>query len=138
VKLTGLGMLPNNNYKICFALDKTYMFTYKNNYVKPLKLIWLKSTGRWSEKNTVHIDDLTRNFELNKENGIVISPFFVKSPENTSPVEAAGDGEYKTDVDLELSLLGRYLVHIARNSDDFSEIDHENWRDNSILIPPIF
>ena len=46
--------------------------------------------------------------------------------------------EYKTGIDLELSLLGRYLVHIARTAEDFSEIDHEKWREHSILIPPIF
>lgn len=45
LKLNGLGMLSHADYKICFALDKTTMFTLNGNYVKPLSLIWMKGGG---------------------------------------------------------------------------------------------
>ena len=53
LKLTELGMLSRKDYKICFALDKTTMFTVRQNYVKPLQLIWNKFGDRWGPKNTV-------------------------------------------------------------------------------------
>lgn len=53
LKLTELGMLSRKDYKICFALDKSTMFTVRQNYVKPLQLIWNKFGDRWGPKNTV-------------------------------------------------------------------------------------
>lgn len=53
LKLTELGMLNRKDYKICFALDKSSMFTVNQNYIKPLQLIWNKYADRWSAKNTV-------------------------------------------------------------------------------------
>ena len=34
LKLTELGMLSRKDYKICFALDKSSMFTVRANYIK--------------------------------------------------------------------------------------------------------
>jgi len=53
LKLTELGMLSRKDYKICFALDKSSMFTVRQNYIKPLQLIWNKFGDRWGPGNTV-------------------------------------------------------------------------------------
>ena len=73
LKLHELGMVDNPGYRICFALDKSSMFRAVNKeYVKPLALIYTKN-HIWSERNTIHIDDLARNFTLNPKNGNFIS-----------------------------------------------------------------
>jgi HAD-superfamily hydrolase (TIGR02245 family) len=86
LKLSELNMLNRADYKICFALDKSTMFTVRQQYVKPLEVIWSKceSLG-WGPHNTVHVDDLGRNFELNKQSGILISPFHLKPYVSTTP-----------------------------------------------------
>ena len=72
-KLTELGMLTNVGYRFCFVLDKTSMFEISSDkrdgssfkhHVKPLQIIWTKFP-RWNSSNTVHVDDLRRNFALN-------------------------------------------------------------------------
>jgi ubiquitin-like domain-containing CTD phosphatase 1 len=84
-KLTELGMLTHSGYKFCFVLDKTSMFTVTStkrdiegagngeisvqHHVKPLQIIWSKFPNQWNTRNTVHIDDLQRNFALNPQNG---------------------------------------------------------------------
>lgn len=55
------------------------MFTVRQQYVKPLEVIWVKCAALgWGPHNTVHVDDLERNFELNKQSGVLISPFHLK------------------------------------------------------------
>jgi hypothetical protein len=55
------------------------MLTVKQQYVKPLEIIWSKcSNFGWGPHNTIHVDDLERNFELNKQCGVLISPFHLK------------------------------------------------------------
>ena len=55
------------------------MFTVRQQYVKPLEVIWVKCASLgWGPHNTVHVDDLERNFELNKQSGVLISPFHLK------------------------------------------------------------
>jgi HAD-superfamily hydrolase (TIGR02245 family) len=59
--------------------DKSTMFTVRQQYVKPLEVIWAKCASLgWGPHNTVHVDDLERNFELNKQSGVLISPFHLK------------------------------------------------------------
>jgi HAD-superfamily hydrolase (TIGR02245 family) len=53
LKLTELNLLNRKEYKICFALDKSSMFTVRQNYIKPLQLIWNKFGDRWGPRNTV-------------------------------------------------------------------------------------
>lgn len=78
-KLIELGMVTHPGYKFCFVLDKTSMFTIEStkrngskvkHHVKPLKIIWSRFAGRWGSHNTVHIDDLSRNFALNLGSGL--------------------------------------------------------------------
>ena len=83
IKLTEMNMLQNSKYKITFVLDKKAMFTIKSqfkngekkHYVKPLQLIWRKFEGVYHENNTIHIDDLSRNFALNAPQGLTIKPY---------------------------------------------------------------
>lgn len=75
--------------------------------------------------NTIHIDDLSRNFALNPVNGIKIDPFH-----NAHTLEAQGDRE--------LSVLQRYLRFVAEKRADFRKANH---RVSTILLnfrPPSF
>ncbi|WVF69168.1 HAD hydrolase, family IIID [Kwoniella sp. CBS 6097] len=122
-KLVELGMIGGTrNYKVAFVSDRTTMFPvftqrdgkpYKHE-VKPLAYFWAKFP-HWSPKNTIHIDDLARNFALNPGEGLRIRAF-----------NKAGQPEGLAD--RELARLGRYLVNIATNIEDFTTIDHSIWK----------
>lgn len=122
-KLTELGMLMHPGYKFCFVLDKTSMFTVKStrrggssvvHHVKPLQIIWTKFP-RWGSHNTVHIDDLSRNFALNLTSGIKISGYYRKKG--------------KAYRDTELLGLAKYLEELAVSKVDFNEVDFNVWAD---------
>lgn len=119
-KLTELGML-GSAYKFCFVLDKTSMFTVtttdkhnqtRTHHVKPLQIIWSKFS-RWSAANTVHLDDLSRNFALNMSSGLKCTAFHRK----------------KNPRDSELLAIGRYLVELAQAGIGFDNIDFSKWKD---------
>ncbi|GBG25193.1 Ubiquitin-like domain-containing CTD phosphatase 1 [Hondaea fermentalgiana] len=122
LKLTELGIISHSEYKICFALDRTSMFKVtrerdgeiKRHEVKALELIWSKFP-QWSAKNTVHIDDLARNFALNPQSGLQCTCFKRRRS------RAANDRE--------LLEMAAYLEHIAENETDFSRLDHTRWRE---------
>ena len=73
-------MLQHSEYKIAFVRDQKSMFSVtgqkkgkqRKHQVKPLKLIWEKFQGRFSPENTIHIDDLGRNFAMNPSSGLKI------------------------------------------------------------------
>lgn len=128
-KLTELGILTNYNYKVTFGkdkrirfmvqvLDKTSMFKVTSNIkgkvrehdVKPLQFIWDKFPQYYNPRNTLHIDDLARNFALNPRNGIKVTPF-------KNAIQAS-----KTD--QELKLLAKYLKLMA-SVKDVTEVSHE-------------
>ncbi|KAF9520000.1 hypothetical protein BS47DRAFT_1370540 [Hydnum rufescens UP504] len=122
-KLVELRMLGcDQPYKICFVLDKRPMFkvfTKRDgksfaHHVKPLKIIWNKFP-QWNANNTIHIDDLSRNFALNYSCGLKISAF--KDAHTLQGV-----------ADRELFKLSQYLVHIASFFPDFNGIDHKDWK----------
>jgi len=127
IKLIELDMLTNRHYKFCFVLDKTSMFSITStkrdgskmkHYVKPLQIIWSKFQSHWNEKNTIHLDDLSRNFALNIHNGFKITPYYRKSTQ-----------------DMELLALGPFLQLVAMNNNnnptttDFRRIQWEYWLD---------
>lgn len=123
-KLTELNMLTNNDYKISFVLDRTSMFSItsrrgseeRRHEVKALEIIWRKfSDSRFSAANTVHIDDLSRNFALNPQSGLKILPY--KNSQTTN-VRAT---------DRELLYLMRYLSLISSET-DFSSLNHKYWK----------
>lgn len=124
-KLTELGMLTNPGYKWCFVLDKTSMFaitskkrdgTKVKHYVKPLQIIWTKFPDRWGRHNTVHLDDLSRNFALNLDNGLKVTAYYRKKGGATSGKR-----------DVELVGLAQYLERLAVQVKDFSKVQFRYW-----------
>ncbi|KAF7311350.1 HAD subfamily IIID h [Mycena kentingensis (nom. inval.)] len=82
-KLVELGMVGGTrNYQISFVLDKTPMFTVFStrdnkpwqHSVKALQIIWNKFP-QFNASNTIHVDDLSRNFALNPKEGLKIAAF---------------------------------------------------------------
>jgi ubiquitin-like domain-containing CTD phosphatase 1 len=66
----------------------------------------------YNESNTIMLDDLKRNYIMNKQNGLVIRPFR-KAAQNRA-------------TDRELVHLKFYLRSIAR-LDDLSQLEHRRW-----------
>jgi ubiquitin-like domain-containing CTD phosphatase 1 len=126
-KLIELGMLTHPGYKFVFVLDKTSMFTVvstKRNdrsmsithHVKPLQIIWSKFPEYWGPHNTVHVDDLSRNFALNLGSGLKIKPYHRKKSSARK--------------DMELLLLSRYLTILATAPGvRFEDVDFSKWPD---------
>ncbi|KAF7295523.1 HAD subfamily IIID h [Mycena indigotica] len=121
-KLVELEMVgAHRNYQISFVLDKTPMFTVFStrdnkpwqHSVKALQIIW-NHFPQFNASNTIHVDDLSRNFALNPGQGLKISAF-------------KGAATPQATADRELDKLARYMVHIA-NVDDFRTLHHENWK----------
>lgn len=121
-KLTELSMLSSEQYKLAFVLDRTSMFQIQSwrgdqpfpHEVKALEIIWRKFPGRWTPANTIHIDDLSRNFALNPQSGLKISAF------KNAPVTRHADRE--------LFFLERYLTRIAEREQDFTKLKHRHWK----------
>ena len=122
-KITELGMLMNPEYKLMATLDRTSMFAVtsirnakrRTHEVKALELIWRKYPDRYSAKNTIAVDDLRRNFMMNPNEGLRITPF------KNAPITRA--------TDRELYNLKNYLRLIAKNEPDFTSLDHSKWKD---------
>ncbi|KAJ6242974.1 ubiquitin-like domain-containing ctd phosphatase 1 [Anaeramoeba flamelloides] len=138
-KLFEMGVLSNPKYGVNFVLDITSMFKITSDYykkkasrssksltkeekkklkkrkhwIKPLEIIWRKFPDFYNEKNTIHIDDLGRNFVLNPKNGLLIKQFIKKA------------GVSK---DKELLYLTEYLLYIANHYDDVRVLDHKRWK----------
>ncbi|OSD08539.1 HAD subfamily IIID h [Trametes coccinea BRFM310] len=148
-KLVELGMLGGiRNYRIAFGknasrcldcngpfndcsvvLDKTCMFTvfskkdgqpYKHS-VKALQIIW-NHFPQFGPSNTIHIDDLGRNFALNPGEGLKISAF------KNAHTDAAR-------ADRELFKVARYLLHLANTHPDFRKAKHSKWKDVVKSLP---
>lgn len=122
-KLTELGMLTHPGYKICFVLDKTSMFsvtsqkrdgTKVKHQVKPLQIVWSKFP-RWGPHNTVHLDDLSRNFALNLGSGLKVTAYHRKKSSSKR--------------DMELHLLAKYLEQLALKSENFEAVEFKYWMD---------
>ncbi|KZT69795.1 HAD-superfamily subfamily IIID h [Daedalea quercina L-15889] len=130
-KLVELGMIGGgHNYEISFVLDKKPMFIvfsrrdgrpYKH-HVKALQIIW-NHFPQFNASNTIHVDDLGRNFALNPGEGLKIAPF-----KDAHLPQAM--------VDRELDKLTRYMVHIATVHQDFRDVDHKNWQHVVRGLPP--
>ncbi|TFY78669.1 hypothetical protein EWM64_g5342 [Hericium alpestre] len=95
-KLVELGMVgTDRNYK---REGKSY-----SHSVKALQIIW-NHFPQYNRKNTIHVDDLGRNFALNPKQGLKISPFKDAHTEQGM-------------ADRELDKLARYMLHIASQED---------------------
>ncbi|EME32223.1 Ubiquitin-like domain-containing CTD phosphatase 1 [Galdieria sulphuraria] len=118
-KITEMGLLLCPHYAISFVLDRLAMASVtvrkkrqlKKHSVKPLQVVWRKFPDHFSPQNSIHVDDLSRNFVLNPENGLKVSPYTTKDTN-----------------DRELFLLTNYLVLIAQREADFSKVNHKKWK----------
>lgn len=123
-KCSNLGIYSNENYKVNLVLSKDHMLyinkqgkkSVYHETVKPLEVIW-RNFPQYTPKNTIHIDDLKTNFQLNPHNGLLIHPFKEASKNND---------------DTELIYLTKYLLLIANNEDDFSKLNHYKWKEYTI------
>ncbi|KAL0568077.1 hypothetical protein V5O48_013921 [Marasmius crinis-equi] len=110
-------------------LDKTCMFTVFSerdgkewqHSVKALQIIW-NHFPQFNASNTIHIDDLSRNFALNPQSGLKIHAF-----KNAHTPQSLADRE--------LWKLSRYLIHIA-NLPDFKTVSHKAWKEVAKSLPP--
>jgi ubiquitin-like domain-containing CTD phosphatase 1 len=122
MKLTECNILTNSAYSISFVLDKTSMFKVTSevtgkkrvHYVKPLQFIFSKFPQSYNFRNTVHVDDLSRNFAMNPSNGIKVSAF--------------KDCSTARQHDRELLDLKDYLELAASKSDDVRQCNLRNWK----------
>ncbi len=117
IKLIELGLLSHHGYKICFILDKSSMFNMENGKVKPLHLIWSKYPQHWSKQNTIHVDDLARNFVLNKSSGLLIPPY------NRPKTATAGSTQQN----------GNALSSCSSNSNSSQQFQYQ--QQNGLLMP---
>jgi ubiquitin-like domain-containing CTD phosphatase 1 len=153
-KLIELGMLSHPHYRFCFVLDKTSMFpitsttstaTTRQNqsqkhqlythHVKPLQLIWSKFSF-WMEQNTIHIDDLARNFALNSSNGLQVAPYYRQkkhrrhTTRHRRSTSSRDTSTTATTTDVELIALSVYLERLAVEAkNEFHLVDFSIWMD---------
>eukprot|EP00922_Rhytidocystis_sp_ex-Travisia-forbesii_P028025 GHVS01041143.1.p1 GENE.GHVS01041143.1~~GHVS01041143.1.p1 ORF type:complete len:474 (-),score=115.55 GHVS01041143.1:277-1698(-) len=120
VKCTELGLLTNKKFNISFVLDRSSMFTVASrssekgkraHEVKALEVIWSKFPDRWGPHNTLHVDDLAKNFAMNPQNGVKVSAYRTA----------------KRSGDRELLKLAEYLQQVAA-AEDVRTIDHSQWK----------
>jgi hypothetical protein len=136
LKLHELGLLVNPDFKICFALDKLSMFAVKQISVKPLQVIWNFCPERWSPSNTVHVDDLARNFELNPQCGLMVKAFYIDS--NAPGAGSLSDGSRRpftcngqhNDADVVTKTIG----HISSISSDVSIVSESSENDTEVHV----
>ncbi|CAG0887336.1 unnamed protein product [Cyprideis torosa] len=117
-KMKVLGVATHPNYKVAFYLDDLAMISVHIDgkgivNVKPLRVIWDKFPGRWTEKNTIMFDDCSHNFLMNPQSGLKIRPF--------------REAHLNRDTDAELLYLKRYL-RLIRKEEDFTVFNHRKWR----------
>lgn len=125
-KLIELGMLTNPNYKFIFVLDKTSMFQIEStrrgdgekvkHSIKPLQIIWNKFPNNWGPHNTIHLDDLSRNFALNPKNGLKVTAYYQKRNKGKTR-------------DVELVGLASFLEKLATECTDFTKVNFGKWMD---------
>ncbi|KAH8117067.1 HAD IIID h [Phellopilus nigrolimitatus] len=123
-KLHELGMIGSDrrHYKTCMFK----VFSKRNgqqfpHHVKPLQIIW-NLFPQYNASNSIHVDDLGRNFALNPGEGLKISAF--KEAYTTHAAE-----------DRELEKLARYMVHIAA-VDDLRTVNHKDWKKVARALRP--
>ncbi len=96
--------------------------------VKPLRFIWDRFPGHYGPHNTVHVDDVPRNFLLNPQNGLMIAPWQSAGPGENSQLQA------RSLQDRELEYLLQYLVELAQSSPGTWESrDHSRWRQDVLM-----
>mmetsp|Transcript_16732 Transcript_16732/g.28707 ORF Transcript_16732/g.28707 Transcript_16732/m.28707 type:complete len:323 (-) Transcript_16732:615-1583(-) len=119
VKMRELGVTTHSDYKISFMLDHAAMLTVNTDKYgvfdcKPLAFIWEKFPGIYHQHNTVMLDDLRRNYVMNRQNGLVIRPY--------------RKAHLTRHTDKELFYLKQYLTLIGTR-ETLTALDHKRWED---------
>ena len=117
-KCRSMGLLTEGTgrFEIAALVDDRAMITAidkrgRPQSAKPLSVLWqVFEAHGWSERNTIMIDDVRHNFEMNMANGIVCKPF--------------KNSRVLRDTDVELRRLAKYLTGIPHDA-DLSKIPHE-------------
>jgi len=156
LKLTELGLLGGESsryYRIVFVLDKHSMLCVASKHrasgrdvrhrVKPLEIIWRKCPDVYSSANTVHVDDLSRNFVLNPGSGIKCKPYHRDVDRRERRRRRRRHRDHDDDDpavppsqwdDLELPLLAVYLTRVVATRSNFAAVDHSTWRTQAIAL----
>lgn len=121
-----MGGPHSEKYLIQFVLDRGEMFEVTSmrhgkisrHEVKALELIWRKIPF-YNATNTLHLDDLGRNFVLNPGSGVKISPF---------------KNALVNKHDRQLVFMARYFLQLALVP-DVRAIDHRRWADCQLPLP---
>ena len=100
--------------------------TKVKHHVKPLQIIWSKFPNRWGTHNTVHIDDLSRNFALNLDNGLQCTAYHRKKKKNNSSSMTTSNYGHR---DRELVGLTKYLIQLIESGMTFHQVDFTQWTD---------
>jgi ubiquitin-like domain-containing CTD phosphatase 1 len=82
------------------------------HHVKPLQIIWSKYP-RWNSSNTVHIDDLSRNFALNLSSGLKCKAYYRRKSSARRDSELLG--------------ISQYLELLATSGANFDHVEFANW-----------
>ncbi|KAG1891446.1 HAD subfamily IIID h [Suillus subluteus] len=119
-KLVELGMVGSTrNYQVLFSSTKlACSLSSQNEMVNHMHIMLrhckLSGITFPSSKNTIHVDDLSRNFALNPNEGLKIHAF-----KNAHTEQAQADRE--------LHKLARYMVHIVA-IEDFRTLRHKHFQ----------
>lgn len=124
-KLNLMGVLRHTDYRIVFCLDAAAMVSVYSSEegrllsTKPLGVIWAQFPEYFHALNTLHLDDIRRNFLMNPLNGLRI--------------KACRRLPLTRESDTELLRLLPYLLGIAKLSPEDlmagSGLDHRRWQD---------
>lgn len=137
IKLNEMGHFDTEDFRYVFVLDREATVevplgapedpAYK--FVKPLRLIWEAEPlgGAYGPHNTIHVDDLPRNFALNPQNGLTIQFWQYVDP-TKDPA-----GHARSVKDRELEYLLRYLRDLAAGAADWTGRDHSRWRQDVMM-----
>ncbi|GAA5949596.1 hypothetical protein JCM3765_002718 [Sporobolomyces pararoseus] len=129
VELDIIGPSRRGDYPIVTTIDRKPMFSVYSerkgqpfkHEVKALGILWSKFP-EYSEQNTVHIDDLSRNFAMNPKNGIKVHAYKdALSRDNVS-------------TDIELLYCARYLLQLV-GVQDVTTVDHSKFRKCKLPLP---
>ncbi|BGP21677.1 hypothetical protein JCM10295v2_000552 [Rhodotorula toruloides] len=130
VELNMIGPSKKGDYHLVTTLDRSPMFsiyseregTAWKHEVKALGLIWAKFPGQYTAENTIHVDDLSRNFALQPKNGLKVHAYKDALTKD------------RVDTDKELLYVARYLLQLTLIS-DFQTLDHSRFRKSRLPLP---
>ncbi|GAA5869654.1 hypothetical protein JCM1840_000546 [Sporobolomyces johnsonii] len=130
VELDVIGPSRKGDYHIVTTLSRDPMFSVYSeregkpwkHEVKALGILWSKFPEYYSAANTVHVDDLSRNFALNPKNGIKVHAY----------KDALTRDHVSTD--LELLHVARYLLQLVQVP-DVTALDHSRFRKSKLPLP---